>query len=172
MNAENIAIRCVERKDIPFILKVNAENVEVLAPMSEEKLNKFIEAAELFLIAEVDGQQAAFMMVLREGVGFYDSENYRWFSRNYAQFLYIDRVVIDGPYRGVGIGRKLYREVFKHALLTEIPFITAEIDTIPYNEASLKFHAAMGFKEVGVQMIRGNSVKVSLQEAAVNLPTC
>lgn len=45
--------------------------------------------------------------------------------------------------------------------------MTAEIDTEPYNEASLKFHAAMGFHEVGVQRIRGGCVQVSLQEAPI-----
>lgn len=165
---DTMVIRNMEREDIPFVLKTNDENVEVLSPMDKERLEKFVESAELFLVAEVNGEQAAFMIVLREGLEFYDSENYRWFSKNYDQFLYIDRVVIDEHYRGMGIGRKLYQEVFHHALLTEIPFVTAEIDIIPYNEASLKFHKAMGFREVGVQVIRNNTVKVSLQEAAVN----
>ena len=46
--------------------------------------------------------------------------------------------------------------------------VTAEIDTIPYNETSLKFHERMGFQEVGVQFVRKNSIKVSLQAVAVD----
>lgn len=38
---------------------------------------------------------------------------------------------------------------------------------MPYSETSLRFHAAMGFREVGVQTVRGGAVQVSLQEAAV-----
>ena len=37
------------------------------------------------------------------------------------------------------------------------------IDIIPYNGPSLKFHEAMGFKEVGQQVIRGGEIKVSLE---------
>lgn len=168
MNSDAVVIRNMERTDFSFVLKTNDENVEVLSPMDEEKLEQFFEAAEVFLIAEVNGTQAAFIIALREGLEFYDSENYRWFKKNYGEFLYVDRVVVDAPYTGMGIGKKLYQKVFHHALLTEVPFVTAEIDTIPYNEASLKFHAALGFKEVGTQVIRNNSIKVSLQEATIN----
>ena len=41
--------------------------------------------------------------------------------------------------------------------------LTCEVDTIPYNETSLKFHEAMGFREVGEQIIRGGAIKVSLK---------
>lgn len=167
MGKKAIQIRQAEERDFPFLLRVNEENVAVLSPMDQAKLERFAASAELFLIAEADGAPAAFLIALREGIGWYDSENYLWFSGKYAKFLYIDRVVIDAPYRGLGIGRQLYQTVFEHAHLTDVSSVTAEIDTIPYNGASLKFHAAMGFQEVGTQMIRGGSMKVSLQEASV-----
>ena len=167
MDRKAILLRRVNEADYPFILRANRENVEVLAPMNEAKLEKFVEFAELFAVAEVDGAPAAFIIVLREGVRDYDSENYRWFSEKYTKFLYIDRIVIDEPYRRLKIGRKLYRAVFDHARETAVPIVTAEIDTIPYNEASLKFHEAMGFREAGSQFVRGGSIKVSLQKADV-----
>ena len=168
MTGESLQIRAVKEADHLFILNVNEENVEVLSPMDEAKLRAFVRCAELFLVAEVGGKPAAFLIALREGVESYDSENYRWFSRHYSHFLYIDRVVIDAPWRGRGLGRKLYEKVFEHARAAKVPYVTAEIDTIPYNEASLAFHKEMGFREVGVQMVRNNSVKVSLQERAVD----
>lgn len=167
MNERTVCIRPAVEGDYPFILRVNEENVEVLSPMDAERLGRLDDAAELCLVAEVDGVPAAFLIALREGVGFYDSENYRWFSRNYEKFLYIDRVVIDAPFRGMGVGRALYNAVFQRARDTGVPFVTAEIDTIPYNEVSLNFHRVMGFREVGEQIIRGGAVKVSLQEAPV-----
>ena len=167
MSERTLCIRPAEEHDHPFILRVNEENVEVLSPMDDERLNKLAGAAELCLVAEVDGTPAAFLIALREGVGFYDSENYRWFSRNYESFLYIDRVVIDEPFRGMGVGRAMYGAAFQQARGTGVPFVTAEIDTIPYNQVSLDFHKVMGFREVGEQIIRGGAVKVSLQEARV-----
>ena len=162
-----IKIRKAEEKDYPFILRVNEENVEVLSPMDEDRIQEFSNWSELFLIAEVNGNPAAFLLALREDLADYDSENYLWFSKNYEKFLYIDRIVIDAPYRRSGVGRALYQEVFRHANKTEVPFVTAEIDTEPYNEVSLGFHQAMGFREVGVQRVRNNSIRVSLQEAEV-----
>lgn len=167
MDERTMLVRPAAEADYPFILRVNEENVEVLSPMDEAKLRKFAGFSELLHVVELDGELAAFLIALREGVGAYDSENYLWFGKTYEKFLYIDRVVIDAPYRGMGIGRRLYEEVFARARETGVPFVTAEIDTIPYNEASLNFHKVMGFREVGVQFVRNNSVKVSLQEAPV-----
>ena len=160
----NFTLRPAEPRDYPFILALNAANVDVLAPMDEEKIKLFAEWAELFQIAEVDGEPAAFLIVLREGVADYWSENYKWFSARYPRFLYVDRIVIDEPYRKFGLGRRLYRAVIDHARATDIPVVTAEIDTEPvYNDASLRFHAAMGFREAGTQFVRNGTIKVSLQ---------
>lgn len=172
MDSHTVLLREVNESDYPFILRINDENVEVLSPMEETKLKKFVEFAELFLVAEVNGNPAAFLIALREGVKDYKSENYLWFSEKYSKFLYIDRVVVDKPYRGMNIGKTLYQAVFAHAHETAVTAVTAEIDTIPYNEASLKFHEVMGFREVGSQFIRNGSIKVSLQkaDAASDLP--
>ena len=68
----------------------------------------------------------------------------------------------------MGLGRKLYHSVFSYAQSTGVSTVTAEIDTIPYNETSLKFHKSMGFTEVGMQVVRDGSVEVSLQEARLD----
>ena len=167
MGEHGVRIRRTEERDYPFLLQLNEENVAVLSPMDQVMLERFADGAELLLTAEADDRPAAFLIALREQFTGYGSENYRWFQENYARFLYIDRVVVHRPYRGLGIGRDLYREVFHRAQITGVPFVTAEVDTVPYNEASLKFHAAMGFREVGAQVIRGGRVQVSLLEAAV-----
>lgn len=159
----DIVIRTATPGDYPFVLKLNEENVEVLSPMDEDKLTYFAGAAELFYVAYMDGRPVAFLIALREGAEDYDSENYLWFSKAYEKFLYIDRIVIETSARGLGLGRLLYREVFRHARQTGVSTVTAEIDTIPYNGASLKFHQEMGFQEVGEQVIRQGTVKVSLQ---------
>ena len=125
---------------------------------------RFLEWAEIFSVAEVEGEFAAFLIALREGLD-YQSENYLWFSKHYARFLYVDRIVIDKPYRSMGLGRRLYREIMDQARRTQVSAVTAEIDTEPYNEVSLKFHEAMGFQEVGTQYVRDGKIKVSLQAA-------
>lgn len=159
---KKILIRNAEPEDYDFILNLNEVNVEVLSPMPMERMLWLKDMCEMFLVAEVYGTPAAFLMAMREGHP-YDSENYVWFSKQYPQFLYIDRIVIDEPFRSAGLGRKLYDAVKEHARKTGVGVVTCEVDTIPYNEASLKFHESMGFKEVDEQVIRGGAIKVSLK---------
>lgn len=164
---DNFLIRPICERDYDFVLKTNLDNVEVLSPMDRERMLLLMPMCELFLVAELDGQPAAFLMALREGADQYDSENYRWFSSRYVRFLYIDRIVITESYRHMGIGRRLYEAVFAHAKSIGAPFVTCEVDTIPYNAVSLSFHKKMGFREVGTQHVNLNDVTVSLQEAEV-----
>ena len=160
-----VTIRNVQLQDIAFVLDLNEVNVEVLSPMDEHKFFYFVDHSDMFQIAEVDGTPAAFLIALREGLEDYTSENYIWFSKQYEQFLYVDRIVIDEKFRGCGLGRRIYEGVFEQARQKGVRVVTAEIDIIPYNEPSLKFHEAMGFAEVGQQVIRGGEIKVSLQAA-------
>lgn len=163
-----ITLRPVEEKDFAFILRINEENVAVLSAMDEAKLRKFAETATPFLVAEVDGELAGFIVVLREGLEYYKSLNYLWFSERYEKFLYIDRIVIDEPFRHLGLGKAIYKAVFEEAKNQGVDYVLAEIDTIPYNEISLNFHKLMGFVEVGEQDVPTNNTRVSLQEAKVN----
>ena len=156
-------IKRIEHADYQYVLDLNETNVEVLSPMDREKLEFFVRVAESFDVVHVEGKPVGFIIVLREGITEYKSENYIWFSNNYPKFLYIDRIVIDECARGMGMGRDLYEHVFDHAQETGIDVVTAEIDTIPYNESSLKFHQEMGFREVGTQVIRGGAIQVSMQ---------
>lgn len=164
-----ITIRPAERSDFPFILKLNEENVTVLSPLDGSRLEALYRQSAATRIAVAGGQPAAFFIAFREGAD-YDSENYRWFSGQYPKFLYIDRIVIDRPFRKLGLGRALYQHAFRIAEESGVPVLTAEIDTVPYNETSLRFHEAMGFREVGTQWVRNHSIRVSLQAAPV--PDC
>ena len=159
----DLQIRNVEEKDMAFVLELNRVNVEVLSPMDEDRFRYFVRVSDLFQVVEADGTPVAFLIALREGLPDYTSENYIWFSEQYDKFLYVDRIVIDEKARRLGLGKKLYDGVFERARQCGIDKVTAEVDIIPYNASSLKFHEAMGFAEVGQQVIRGGEIKVSLQ---------
>ena len=94
-NTKKTIIRAAEERDFDFILKTNLDNVKVLSPMNAERLQWLAGMAELFLVAEVDGKAAAFLMALREGANQYDSENYRWFSARYDSFLYVESLLLN-----------------------------------------------------------------------------
>ena len=162
-----IKIRDAGMQDAEYILELNRVNVEVLSPMDLDKYRYFLDCSDLFQMAEVNGEPAAFLIALREGIADYTSENYIWFSGQYDKFLYVDRIVIDEKFRSRGLGRILYEGVFENAAKADLSVVTAEIDIEPYNEPSLKFHKAMGFEEVEQQVIRGGEIKVSLQAKTI-----
>ena len=58
---------------------------------------------------------------------------------------------------------KDYDYVLKLNEENDIEIVAAAITTVPYNKESLAFHAKMGFTEVGEQLIRGGTVRISQQ---------
>ena len=88
---------------------------------------------------------------------------FRWFARRYPRFLYVDRIVVAGSTQARGAGSRLYRELHALAVHDAVPLITCEFDIEPPNPASERFHARLGFREVGRQLLHGGRKTVSLQ---------
>lgn len=149
------------------ILELNEELVHFLSPLDMDALRKLGDMAELFQVVLLDEKVEAFLIALREGKA-YESVNYKWFSEHFDRFLYVDRIVVSEKCHRLGIGRLLYDGVFQHARETGVGRVTAEIDILPENPVSLKFHAGFGFQEVGKQFVAGGKKQVSLQAVDVN----
>ena len=154
-----ISIRSFQDHNSEFVLRLNKENSDVLIPMGDEELRFLCDNAELFDVVYVDDTPAGFIVALREGIKEYDYKSYKWFGENYSRFLYIDQVVIDEKYWGKGLGSCLYQKVFEHANKTGVEIIAVAITAD--NEVSLNFHAQMGFRNVGEQLIRGGTTRIS-----------
>jgi predicted GNAT superfamily acetyltransferase len=75
----------------------------------------------------------------------------------------VDRIVVAGSTQARGAGSRLYRELYALALRDAVPLITCEFDVEPPNPASERFHARLGFREVGRQQLHGGRKTVSLQ---------
>lgn len=147
--------------DMPAILDLNERFVAVLSPLDPERWAHLHAQAAQHLVAEIDGRIHAFLLTLREGAD-YTSPNYRWFAARYPRFLYVDRIVVASEAHGRGLGRALYREAYRHAREHDVPVLTCEFDVVPPNPASARFHARMGFVEVGRQALEGGK-QVSMQ---------
>ena len=159
----NDVIRRIEYKDYGFILKQNEENEEYLLPMDEGKLGFLDEHAELFDVVCIDGNPAAFLIALREGIQQYDIRGYTGFSDYYSKYLYVDQIVVDKKHRGKGLARRLYQRAIEHAQEVGVDAVTVAITTMPCNQESLIFHEKMGFREVGELLLRGGTVRASQQ---------
>jgi predicted GNAT superfamily acetyltransferase len=160
----SVTIRDVERSDYETVCALNLAEVQYTSPMDAVRLSALAELACYFKVACVDGRIAAFLLAIPSGAA-YENDNFAWFSRYYARFVYVDRVVVSSSFRGMGLGSRFYEDLFRYARNEAIPLVTCEYNIIPPNEPSRSFHDKFGFRERGTQWVANGSKQVSLQVA-------
>jgi hypothetical protein len=161
-----VEIRTLVDVDLPAALALNNANLPALNELDEPELARLVGMSSESLVATADeGAVAGFCIVLPPGVD-YDSLNYAWFSRNYRDFVYLDRIAVDPTRRRSGIGRAFYDEL-RRRLAGRHPVLLCEVNVKPRNDASLAFHESIGFREVGQQDTAGGTKRVSLLELAL-----
>ena len=103
------------------------------------------------------GDTAAFLLAFDEHAA-YDSPNYLWFRARYPRFVYVDRVAVAPTARGHGLARRLYASLINRATAHGYDVLGCEVNLDPPNPASDRFHAALGFTEIGTAAIQGGKV--------------
>jgi predicted GNAT superfamily acetyltransferase len=139
-------VREMARVDWPAVLELNEASVRELSPLDEARLQYILELGHAAFVAERDGEVAAFAIAIAPGTP-YDSANYRWFAERYERFLYLDRIAVGAAHRRHGLGALLYDAMEEAAR----PFgqMVCDVNVRPRNDASLGFHAARGYEDVG-----------------------
>ena len=137
-------LRPVTPTDHAWLLELNERNVEVLSPMDQPRLQELLGWADGAWVVQHAGERAGFVLTFGPGTA-YDSVYYRWFSERFDEFCYLDRIVLDEPYRRLGLGARTYAALEEP--LGDVPMLL-EVNIDPPNEASLAFHAARGYVEV------------------------
>ncbi|HET7326101.1 MAG TPA: GNAT family N-acetyltransferase [Nocardioidaceae bacterium] len=132
--------------DVDAVLALNAASVEALSPLDAHRLRRLRSASLRYDVVETEGSVAAFVLVFGPGAD-YDSDNYHWFAQAYDDFCYLDRIVVGEQWRRRGVGRLVYEEM--EAVAAPHGRLTCEVNAEPPNHASLAFHAARGYAEVG-----------------------
>ncbi|MEY4338418.1 MAG: hypothetical protein RLZ14_268 [Actinomycetota bacterium] len=156
----DVLIRDFAATDVDAALALNNASVPDLNELDREAMHRLVDLADSALVAEVGGEFAGFCWVLTPGQP-YDSLNYRWFEQRYERFVYLDRITVLPQFRRDGVGRGLYAELIRRYRGTQ-PVLTCEVNLQPRNEGSLRFHAGLGFVEVGQQHTDGGKKTVSL----------
>ncbi|HEX5427019.1 MAG TPA: GNAT family N-acetyltransferase [Pedococcus sp.] len=140
-------LRPMVEADLSTVLALNHAHVELLSPMDEARLRRLIGWACRSDVIECDGLVAGFVLVFAPGTA-YDSPNYRWFTARYGErFHYLDRVVVDDRFRRRGLATAAYEVIEAGAADRER--LVLEVNVDPPNQASLAFHEARGYQEVG-----------------------
>lgn len=163
MNAEPepiICLRRVEEPDLDDVLRLNESAVPAVNSVDLEQMRWFAANAAYFGVALRDGDVAGFLIGMRPGTN-YASLNYRWFCDRYEEFGYIDRVAIAADARRLGLATRLYRD-FDASLPPTVGLLTCEVNIVPPNESSMRFHEELGFRTVGTQTLEFDRKKVAL----------
>ncbi|GAA2730767.1 hypothetical protein GCM10009867_02910 [Pedococcus aerophilus] len=139
-------LRPIADADVPAVLDLNQRHVQLLSPLDADRLELLRGWASRADVILCDGQVAGFVLVFSPGSD-YDSENYRWFAREYGEdFDYLDRIVLDDAFRRRGLASAVYDAV--EAASAPRGRLVLEVNIDPPNEPSLAFHHGRGYREV------------------------
>lgn len=149
-----VAIRPYAPADLQAIWAINQANTPAVGSLSLEQMGQVLDLSGVALVAEQGPKILGFVVCMHPDSS-YASPNFLFFTERYDRFLYIDRVAVEGSARGRGLGRALYSALLKRS---GDP-LACEVNTVPLNQSSLDFHAAMGFSPVGEGQAKGCTVR-------------
>lgn len=139
--------RPYEPTDAAGALALNQANVPEVGSADAERWGWLVGLAEHVEVVEADGEVVAFLVGFAEGSP-YDSPNYRWFGARHERFAYVDRVAVAEAHRGTGLAHDLYRSFEAWGRDRGAGVLCAEVNTVPPNPRSLRFHQGVGFTPV------------------------
>jgi predicted GNAT superfamily acetyltransferase len=160
----SVVIRPAAPMDFETICALNLAEVQHTSAMDVTRLAELNTLSCYHRVACLGGSVSAFLLAMCNGSR-YKNDNFEWFSKKYARFIYIDRVVVSSASRGLRLGSLLYEDIFSHARSNAIPLVTCEYNLVPPNEPSRLFHDKFGFREQGTQWVANGTKRVSLQVA-------
>ena len=163
MNAEPepiVTLRKAGAVDLEAVLRLNEASVPALNSVDLEQMRWFAANAAYFKVAMLGEKLAGFLIGLRPGTT-YASPNYRWFCGTYDNFGYVDRIAIAKNARRLGLATRLYRD-FEASLPASVNMLTCEVNIVPPNESSMRFHETYGFDTVGTQTLDSGRKEVAL----------
>ena len=146
-----------DENHVSDIYSINQDNVpEVGSLDSIEQQKKLLSVSSYHSILLEENELIGFSICFRESRPYW-SENYKYFEDKLDRFLYIDRIAIRSEYRRQGHAKRMYEDIFNIASQDDL-IVTAEVNTKPANQGSLRFHEYMGFKEVGARSFDDHDV--------------
>src|ERR1041384_4776818 len=102
----------LETAHVARALVLNNEHAEALSWLDTARVAELVGRA--FLARRI-GDLDAFLLAFDQDAD-YDSPNFLWFRQRYPRFVYVDRIVVAASARGRGCARRLYRDLFEHAV--------------------------------------------------------
>ncbi len=134
--------------------------------MDGAKLKLLLSEAGLVQVVELEGSLEGVMIILEEG-GRYLSPNYIYFCDRFERFAYVDRIALAPAARGGGWAQQLYANAEQWGRQNGKSHFACEVNTIPNNPRSLKFHETYGFSEIERRRPYGPDEEVVMLEKSL-----
>ncbi len=164
----NLHIRDMDAEDFESVFEINQESMLNVFELNANEFFHLFELCEYAKVIEIDHKVAGYIFVLGKGLE-YDGEEYNWFCENLGNdFLYIDQVAIGGIWRGIGCGKKLYKDLENYAARNQKNALVCEVNYKPLNQDSMAFHERLGFKEISRMETRGIIVSLLVKQNILN----
>ncbi len=144
-----VTIREATAADAAAVLTLNNASTPHVNALSDEECAWLVAHAANYRVAEEAGGIAGFVLCLPAGTDYW-SDNYKWFAARYADYLYLDRVIVAPHARRAGVGRALYNDLHR-TVQGRWPRVTLEVNLRPPNPTSVTFHERMGYIAVGTR---------------------
>ncbi len=154
----SISIRDMRTDDLDWVLAMNNAAAPHVGELDGGKLAHLLAESRVARVAEADDRPAGAVICFSPGAP-YTSENYLWFDSRYDDFLYIDRIFVDGSAAGAGIGQRFYRDL-ESSTAGRVSMLACEVNERPPNPVSIRFHEKCGFSAVGRQTTEGGAKAV------------
>lgn len=150
--------------DFDAILDLNRMAGVSVAPIDHASLAARFETACYFRVAEHQDRVAGFLIAgdASTAIG---NAGFRWFRERHPSFAYIDRIVVAPTHRGHGLGRVFYADLTSFAEV-RVPVLGCQVSLEPRDDASLLFHASLGFHEVA-QLAPADGGRIGVMERAL-----
>jgi hypothetical protein len=137
-------IREVKPADSEYILAINNDAVPAVNSLNVNELLDIVDMSQKAWVVEEHGIIGGVLIVIGPGEP-YRSANYSWLETQFANFCYVDRIIIDSDNKRKGYGRLLYLALEEHAISIGADVLLCEVNVEPANPQSLSFHASLGW---------------------------
>ncbi len=151
-----MTIRPLAELDRAALLALNNAHAVELSWLEPEQFDLMLAQASY---ARGVGPAAASLIAFDQDSA-YAGQHFAWFRARYPRFVYVDRVVVDPSWRGRGLARALYADLFTRL---GRGLVGCEVNSEPPNPASDAFHASLGFLPVGGASGGGKTVRYMLR---------
>ncbi|MCE7028598.1 GNAT family N-acetyltransferase [Jiella avicenniae] len=153
----------VRAGDLDRLLALNNQHAAELSLLDAAGFERLVRNA---FLARQSADADAFVVAFDQD-GDYDSPNFLWFRSRFERFVYVDRVVVAPAARGRGLAKALYDSVTAAAESAKSGRIVCEINLDPPNPASIGFHEALGFRQIGRAVLDAGGKTVGYYERVV-----